>query len=417
MNATALTVFQSTTGLDARDLFGTKERRRDAAVERLMTLEYDEVAEQLIAHYKSIERPSVGANEVVPRLYDSEFKYSSKPLSGIPPPRRGASPHHIWNALLYCHRIETSDPLVAGVAWALRRWYPFGLLLLNGLEFWLQVEDLARDGIVLVTAFEEPEFEPPDVRTLFRAATKNRDFRKFVHDLVPYLADHRSAKSLAKAMDLDISTWDSYESDLWRFLQEMSYGGGTDPWFPSRGHLALLRALASTEAATPRFELNTEFLFELAELRLPDSTAVEAEDICSIRRSSEIFEGWRAGLERAYAELARSLDMGRPPDAARAAAVAVLEDSAAVLLDQMKKEGSKVWTGALRGLVLGGAAATPGVIASRSASAAGMTAGLGGLIGFLGNVLWGKTERRASENAASALVAHLTAFGGQHAPD
>ena len=117
----------------------------------------------------------------------------------------------------------------------------------------------------------------------------------------------------------------------------------------------------------------------------------------AIRRHSAAFAAWRDCVEATYRHLRQHRDRDR--------AQTLLHGSVNQCLDQLQHDISSIWTGGVRGLVLGGVGATPGLIAHGGAGAE-LTAA-GSVASLLAGLAWGHHEKRHQRHAIRAIEKHF----------
>jgi hypothetical protein len=176
-------------------------------------------------------------------------------------------------------------------------------------------------------------------------------------------------------------------------------------WFPSRDHVRLLNALVQTRDKPDYTPEGADVLFNLGELSVPDPDEPTTQDVIAIRRHSAAFAAWRDCGEATYRQLRQHRDRDR--------AQTLLHGSVHQCLDQLQHDISSIWTGGIRGLVLGGVGATPGLIAHDGAGVE-LTAA-GSIASLLAGLAWGHHEKRHQRHAIRAVEKHFV-YLTEHLP-
>lgn len=330
----------------------------------------EELAGLVTAYYARLPAPEYPATALVPHVYDSELGYSGV-YEWPPPDRTVPSFAHVRHTLLYAHAVEAYDLLPRALRYYVRDGDLDELFLLRALNFWNDIRQLHADGIVRMLPTDR--WETFSLVDQVHEALKRPEFQKDLLDFAPAAWDDFALRTKfgdrepAERTRLLVDFYDDEvaEGDLW-FVTDVQRALGVAQvtgaaiWFPSTRHMDYLRMLSRHEFVLPpvRRPGATQTTAELLALRLPGIAKLDVGTLTSLRRSSEVFEDWRAELSSALAILAENGDFAV---ADRIQDVRThLDGVADRLRSQLRKERATVITGGLRDLsvtMIGAAAA------------------------------------------------------------
>jgi len=402
------------------------------------------------------------ADELVPRMYAPEPHVLV--LAGAPSVAFGFS--GLKNALLYAHKVEATDPIVAALAHAEkhsehRREQEVAGVLVEAIRLWIEYRPLIESGIInlaypshplmktgLTNLVSRPGPSEPDTYGAFFAASKRRDFRQTVvkafPDYLPSNLDQIDYDFEPSREDLDViidkclqvnlvgplkepeqrqrvrtwvftqfltdifSTFHVYLDDLNRFLAECQ-SSHADHWLPSPRHVTLFNAMFPHLAKQDDELKDSEALFLIGRLAAPAGDELTAKDIVTIRKNSDALDMWRECLRQTFHEFNGQIALGRSEHEARAFALEVIRGSGPRLTEQLSKDIRQSTGGILRELLIGAAGAAPGAIIGGSSGA--LLAAEGVSAAFVASVLLRQFDARTNKAAIKAVRKHLLVTG------
>ena len=451
---TSLDLLCAAANIELKDLDPKREQRRSMAASNLAGVDYSELGDEVSGLYKSQAIPVYAEDELVPRMYPVQSKVYRFTDDLLP---ETVSDYDIQSALLYAHKVEVPDPLHWAISWAgaHQKIFPtqhadFRLkVLLMHIDKWGAHKPLIDSGIISYVSWGGGDRDATgnQINSTVARSLGSREFRRLLIEEMPDLAyrydestddftfPELSApeegivlrKSRNNEMNLvgpakeskakgqvrievlkrvlsetseSASHWPQYVDDI-KWFMGVAMTSRADHWIPSKKHLRLVNLLANPMLSEPE---QAPILTLLGEFPFPSARDMKPADLIAIRKNSDALEGWRECVRLTYAELNRKLSNGALEKEARDAARDVLGQSSESLLAQLSKDLRKSTTGALRGLALGAAGATPGMINGDSL----LVAGEGLAAGLLANLAIsrvGNIGNRAARNAVRKHVA------------
>jgi len=234
------------------------------------------------------------------------------------------------------------------------------------------------------------------------AATEQRRIAAgFVDDFIADETRHSELSTVLGTSDDEV--WSAYSSDFIHCMQQIS-GSHADFWFPSRKHQGFARIV--TSSALSELVSSRQLFAELNEIALPDIADLTVADLVSIRADSGALSRWRDCLATCFEELERQRALGVDEELARAAASDVLLATAVEVAGEFGRDISAVWKGATKALIVGTGATVPAFVAGQGSLYS--LAGAG--VGFVINLIWGRTEGRGRRAAIRSLDRHVLAL-------
>jgi hypothetical protein len=407
---TALDIFERLTGINVDELFAESENRRSAAERALRAKNLPDVAEAIAEHQKLIKAPVYAAGELVPRLYPIQQMEPVGPI--LDPPIINAG--NLWPALMYAHRVEVPNPLYkSGWSNASHNERSF-FNLMCALGAWRVIDPLVKAGIVTIGLEPAQGFRPADyVRTAVRTARG----RKALMELLPILQLKEnefvgSDEDPPELIDSYIRMFESavtndiYEAVHTSTLSLILSAQATamsrsyaDIWLPSPPYLDLIASVR--EARVGR---NEKVLTWLNSLSVVDFAQLNTRDVVSIRLNSDAFNDWREALQATYRQLEIKAETGTLDDVSTSAAE-FLNGQVEHLRAKLRRDLRKLLPGAARSLVVGLAAAIPGIAISDSVQASSFA---GGAVGLAAGAAWDFIGSSPNRRASRAIVRHAT---------
>lgn len=147
----------------------------------------------------------------------------------------------------------------------------------------------------------------------------------------------------------------------------------------------------------------------IADLHIADFGDLALKDLISIRLASDVFDAWREAVRESFASLDRKIALNASQRTARDDAAVALDEYAKVLLDQLRRDQRHLWSGALRGFVLGAAGSLPGSVADGTSHVA-FTA-IGGAAGAVAGLAWDRAALADQSKAMRTVPRHVAALG------
>jgi hypothetical protein len=434
MSTSSLSIFEEVIGRPVKVLFTGSEAHQEQARSALYDLDLSPALEALIEFEASNALPVYPAQELVPRLYDAEKNYGGgREFIGPPPPRFGAGIKDIWAALLYCHRIEFDDPLIGAVRYKVAKREFANFVLLQTLYKLHMLRPLIDQKIIRLT--RQPANEV-DFDALINQAYEDRFFCETVLSIVPRVAGSRdwydapdwrspdlgerkdeSPRWTASRVDefraiLDDERadgeWYDMERDLRRFFRAWA-DSNADLWFPSTAHLAIGSALCSAPGNGFPTSQVERLPIRIAKLLVANFDDISVNDLIAIRLSSDAFQGWREAVQQSFQALDKSTSLRIDRHTANAHAAEVLAENAKTLIEKLRRDSHSMWSGALRGFVVGVAGSAPASVAG-GIDSVGLGA-LGGVSGLVAGLAWDRIASSSQRRAMRSIPRHVAALG------
>jgi len=445
-------IVEDVTGIRLADL-PPEDSRRQAQVESVLrAAPHRDILDMIDSFYDSRPPLVYRADETVPRLYKpQDFNYDHLTADPWFP---DVQLKYIEPVVLYAHRIETTDPVHRAVQFAafardepIWDWFPSiypAHMILSALMEWKAYKPLIDARIItfsrepglgkfvnllqglalkksngrgfrklmieLMPGLEFRGFDGPDILINVLSAAEaqvvlNGTAGEAYMDLVGRKGEAPEKRSIRAAvfrrmLEERYTGWPRNRGNLAEFLAATSLTHA-DHWISSRKDLSLLNALLPSAAAFPEEGV----LCTLSEMKFPAVKSLPPADLIALRNNSEALNGWRECLRQAFDELNRRTEAGASEADARNSAAVILSDTAADLIVRLQKDLKRFSTGAVRGLIIGAAAALPSILANRGhdllVSGEGLTAGM------LADLLMSRLEARGDAAAVRAVRRHL----------
>lgn len=418
MAETLLTVFENFTGIDVRDIVDNSEPEgSDNGI--LDEIQLEDLEAFLAERERQEPIPIYDPRELVPRIWP--IRQYEPDGNGYPLTADVIHPIQACAALLYAHKVEIPNPLLA----ALRSdWPPPVWQLRRALWALYKLSPLLEGGLVLIgrIPMRTPDKHQKEASRLIESALHMAKGRAAYLELLPILSRYatdaigsdqdspsvvaRRIRDIEEARLSDIN--EARESGIFQIevdeMLESLANSHADVWLPYPAFLDLIAAAHDivTKKADPvltwTVTLSGAYLNEL-----------DLHDQISIRLNSAAFEGWRSALQASFEDLQSKSALGLMSEA-NVSAAELLRGSAELVLEQLRPDLRNLWRGVKRDMTVGLAAAAPGAAVSDLKGA--LVGGVGGAAaGAVVGAAWDLLGPSSRRRSAGALRRHAIALG------